>query len=155
MHAFRRMLARLPFRVIEIHPDNGSEFFNWHLVRFWKDTVKGVRLTRSRPFHKNDNRFVEQKNSTLVRAYFGNERLDSVAQTQLLNEIYDKMGTYYNLFQPVMRLVKKEVVITTDHARRVRRHYDLAKTPFQRLCATDAISQDKRKQLQLLHDQEI
>jgi len=102
--AFRRILKRLPFPVLEIHPDNGSEFFNWHLVRFWKDTVKGIRLTRSRPFHKNDNRFVEHlswrrqgKNSTLVRAYFGNERLDSVPQTLLLNEIYDKMETCSSL----------------------------------------------------------
>ena len=152
-HAFRRMLARLPFSVLEIHPDNGSEFFNHHLVRFWKDAIKGVQLSRSRPFHKNDNRFVEQKNSTLVRAYFHNERLDSVTQTLLLNEIYGKMGTYYNLFQPVMRLVKKEVVSTSDQARRVRRHYDTAKTPFQRLCATDAISQQKRQQLEQLRDQ--
>ena len=59
---FRRILARLPFPVLEIHPDNGSEFLNAHLVRFWKDTVKDVTLSRSRPFHKNDNRFVEQKN---------------------------------------------------------------------------------------------
>jgi len=87
------------FPVIEIHPDNGSEFFNHHLVRFWKDAIKGVQISRSRPFHKNDNRFVEHlswrrqgKNSTLVRAYFRNERLDPVTQTRLLNEIYDKMG---------------------------------------------------------------
>lgn len=67
--AFRRILGRLPFPVLEIHPDNGSEFFNHHLLRFWKDTVQGLQLSRSRPYHKNDNRFVEQKNSTLVRAY--------------------------------------------------------------------------------------
>ena len=151
--AFRRMLARLPFPVLEIHPDNGSEFFNWHLVRFWKDAVKGVYLTRSRPFHKNDNRFVEQKNSTLVRAYFGNERLDSVAQTLFLNQIYEKMGSYYNLFQPVMRLMEKEVISTTDQVRQVRRVYDTAKTPFERLCATGAISHEKRQQLEQLRDQ--
>jgi hypothetical protein len=69
--SFRRILARLPFPVLEIHPDNGSEFLNAHLVRFWKETVKDVTLSRSRPFHKNDNRFVQQKNSTLVRAYLG------------------------------------------------------------------------------------
>jgi transposase InsO family protein len=68
---FRRILERLPFAILELHPDNGSEFFNQHLVRFWKDTVKGVQLSRSRPYHKNDNRFVEQKNSSLVRHYFG------------------------------------------------------------------------------------
>jgi hypothetical protein len=89
--AFRRILRRLPFAVREIHPDNGSEFFNHHLVRFWKDAVKGVRLSRSRPWHKNDNRFVEQKNATLVRAYLGDARFDSVDQTNLLNQLYQKM----------------------------------------------------------------
>lgn len=92
--AFRRILARLPFSVLEIHPDYGSEFFNHHLVRFWKDTVTGVRLSRSRPWYKNDNRFVEQKNAALVRAYLGHARLDSVAQTKVVNDLYDKMWTY-------------------------------------------------------------
>jgi hypothetical protein len=91
--AFSRILARLPFPVLEVHPDNGSEFFNHHLLRFWKDTVKGVRLSRSRPWYKNDNRFVEQKNATLVRAYLGDARLDSVAQTKALNDLYEKMWT--------------------------------------------------------------
>ena len=149
----RRAVKRLPFLILEIHPDNGSEFFNHHLVRFWKDTVKGVQLSRSRPFHKNDNRFVEQKNSTLVRAYFGNERLDSVDQTLALNRLYDKMWVYYNLFQPVMRLSDKTVTSSSDQDRRVRRHYGPAKTPFQRLCATNAISEQERERLEHLRDQ--
>ena len=110
---FRRILARLPFPVKEIHPDNGSEFINQHLVRFWKDMIKGVQLSRSRAYRKNDNRFVEQKNSTLVRAYLGFDRLDSMAQTRLLNQLYDKMWLYYNFFQPVMRLSEK-VFIPAD-----------------------------------------
>jgi IS30 family transposase len=86
-----RFVARLPFKVLELHPDNGSEFFNHHLLRLWKDIVKGVKISRSRPFHKNDNRFVEQKNATLVRAYLGDARFDTVGQTRLLNRLYDKM----------------------------------------------------------------
>ena len=151
--AFRRIMKRLPFLILEIHPDNGSEFFNHHLVRFWKDTVKGVQLSRSRPFHKNDNRFVEQKNSTLVRAYFGNERLDSVDQTLALNRLYDRMWVYYNLFQPVMRLSDKTVISGSNQDRRVRRHHGPAKTPFQRLCATNSISQQERERLEHLRDQ--
>jgi len=151
--AFRRILARLLFPVLEIHSDNGSEFFSDHLVRFWRDVVKGVQLSRSRPYQKNDNRFVEQKNFTLVRAYLGNERLDSVAQTIALNHLYDKMGLYYNLFQPVMRLTEKTVTFTSDQARRVQRRYGPAQTPLQRLCATNAISQEKRQQLEQLRDQ--
>jgi hypothetical protein len=53
---FRRILERMPFAILELHPDNGSEFFNQHLLRFWKDKVTGLQLSRSRPYHKNDNR---------------------------------------------------------------------------------------------------
>ena len=74
---FRRILARLPFPVKELHPDNGSEFFNHHLVRFWGEAITGLKLSRSRPYQKNDNRFVEQKNDTLVRQYFGTIRLET------------------------------------------------------------------------------
>jgi len=65
--AFQRILARLPFPVLELHPDNGSEFFNAHLLKFWGERVQHAELSRSRPWHKNDNRFVEQKNSSLIR----------------------------------------------------------------------------------------
>ncbi len=136
---FLRILARLPFPVIEIHPDNGSEFFNHHLVRFWRETVKGVHLSRSRPYHKDDNRFVEQKNSTLVRAYLGSDRLDSVAQTIALNQLYDMMWLYYNFFQPAMRLTEKIVVATSDGTSRVKRRYDQAQTPLDRLYDTSAV----------------
>ena len=75
--AFTQVLGRLPKAVKELHPENGSEFFNDHLVRFWKERVSGVHLSRSRPYQKNDNRHVEQKNDTLVRQYFGELRLDT------------------------------------------------------------------------------
>jgi hypothetical protein len=151
--AFRRMLTRLPFPVLEIHPDNGSEFFNHHLLRFWKKQVQGVSLSRSRPYHKNDNRFVEQKNDTLVRAYVGYDRLDTVAQTLALNRLYDKMWVYYNLFQPVMRLTEKTVIQQEGQPTRVKRRYAPAQTPFDRLCATNAITPSHRQQLEALRDQ--
>jgi transposase InsO family protein len=149
---FRRMLARLPFPVLELHPDNGSEFFNHHLLRFWEEKVQGVSLSRSRPYHKNDNRFVEQKNDTLVRAYVGYERLDTVAQTCALNRLYDKMWVYYNLFQPVMRLTEKTVVPQEGQAAQVKRRYAPARTPFDRLCDTGAITPAHRQQLEALRD---
>jgi len=83
----------LPFAVREIHPDNGGEFFNDHLLRFWGQQVTGIRLSRSRPWRKNDNRFVEQKNHTLVRSFLGNERLDSVAQTHALTSCMTACGS--------------------------------------------------------------
>jgi len=150
--AFRRILARLPFTVLEIHPDNGSEFFNYHLLRFWKDTVQGVKLSRSRPYKKNDNRFVEQKNATLVRTYLGYDRLDTVAQTLAVNQLYDKMWVYYNFFQPVMRLAEKIMIPVEGQPARVKRRYDQARPPFHRLCATTAITQERREQLEALRD---
>jgi len=115
--------------------------------------MQGATLSRSRPYHKNDNRFVEQKNSTLVRAYLGHDRLDTVAQTIAVNQPYDKVWVYYNLFQPVMRLVEKIVIPVEGQATRVKRHYDQARTPFDRLCQTNAITQQRREQLQSLRDQ--
>jgi hypothetical protein len=148
--AFQRILARLPFPILEIHPDNGSEFFNHHMLRFWNKTIPGVQLSRSRPYHKKDNRFVEQKNSSLVRSYLGRDRLDSVAQTRALNHLYNRMWMYYNFFQPVMRLTEKTWLPKDGEATRVKRRYDQARTPFDRLCATNAISQEQKEQLQAL-----
>ena len=150
--AFQRVLRRLPFPVLEFHPDNGSEFFNAHLVRFWKDTVPGMALSRSRPYRKNDNRFVEQKNSSLVRAYLGFDRLDTVAQTLALNVLYDHRWLYYNFFQPVMRLAEKTVITLPDQSTRIKSCYDQAQTPFDRLCATPVLSPQRRQELEALRD---
>ena len=150
--AFRVILRRLPFPVLEIHPDNGSEFFNNHLVRFWKDAVRGIRLSRSRPYQKNDNRFVEQKNRTLVRAYLGRERLDTVDQTIAVNHLYDLMWLYYNLFQPVMRQTEKIFIREEGQATRVKRRYDRARTPLDRLCESDAITEEHQERLKRLRD---
>jgi hypothetical protein len=151
--AFRRILARLPFPVRQIHPDNGSEFLNQHLLHFWRDWVQGVRLSRSRPYHKNDNPRVEQKNYTLVRAYLGEERLDTVAQTVALNHLYDQMWLYYNFFQPVLHLAEKTSEHRPDGTYRVHRRYDRARTPFDRLCTTTALLPAHQQQLVALRDQ--
>jgi hypothetical protein len=140
--AFRRAQERLPYDIKGLHPDNGSEFFNNHLVRIWGTEITGLRLTRSRPYHKNDNRFVEQKNATLIRAYLGNYRLDTPGQTERLNQLYDRMWVYYNLFQPVFRLAAKDIVDG-----RLRRRWDTPATPYQRLCTTGAISPAERSRL--------
>lgn len=150
--AFQVILRRLPFPIVEIHPDNGSEFLNHHMLRFWGGRVQNVSISRSRPFHKNDNPRVEQKNSTLVRAYLGYDRLDSVVQTLALNDLYDKMWIYYNLFQPVMHLIEKEITPQNGRPAHVKRRYDDATTPFDRLCKTEAILPQHRDQLSALRD---
>ena len=104
---FEHILGRVPFAMVELHPDNGSEFFNAHLVRYWKEKVVGVHLSRSRPYQKNDNRYVEQKNDTLVRQYFGDLRFDRPEEIEAMNVLYEQMWVYYNLFQPVMHRERK------------------------------------------------
>jgi hypothetical protein len=146
--AFTQVIERLPFAVKELHPDNGTEFFNYHLVRFWKERVSGVTLSRSRPYQKNDNRNVEQKNDTLVRHYFGKLRLDTAEQIAVGNALYERMWLYYNLFQPVMHLSEK--IVEGD---KVRRKWDEAQTPYQRLLATGVLSQEQQERLQTLYEQ--
>jgi len=145
---FRRIVARLPFPIRELHPDNGSEFFNQHLVRFWKDKVKGVHLSRSRPYQKNDNRMVEQKNDTLVRQYVGQLRLDTQEQVAALDALYEQMWLYYNLFQPVLHLREKTVV-----EGKVHRKWDEAKTPYERVVASGLLSGEQQARLQHLYEQ--
>ncbi|MCJ7435126.1 MAG: transposase family protein [Anaerolineales bacterium] len=142
---FQRIEDRLPFPILEIHPDNGQEFLNAHLVRFWKERAHPLDLSRSRPYHKNDNRFVEENNFSQVRAYLGYNRLDTVAQTKLVNELYDQLWLYHNFFQPVMRLSEKRF-----EDGRCKRIYDPAVTPFERLYRTKTLSTEEQTKLAVL-----
>ncbi len=150
---FSRIAARLPILVKELHPDNGSEFLNDLMLDFWKAIFKGTELSRSHPYKKNDNRYVEQRNLTLVRNYLGYNRFDTVAHTLKLNQLYDKLWLYDNFFQPVMHLAEKTVVPSSDGStRQIKRRYDQAKTPFDRLCTTGVLSQEQQEYLAALRD---
>ena len=144
---FQRLLARLPFPVVELHPDNGGEFFNDHLLRLFAHWVPQLQWSRSRPYQKNDNRFVEQKNFSLVRAYLGYQRLDTVEQVRAMNRLYEMLSLYYNLFQPVLRLRQKELIPLPDGTYRTRRRYGPASTPFERLRQLKGISPEKEQYL--------
>src|SRR5215469_5760487 len=124
------------------------EFFNQHLVRFWKEKVTGVQLSRSRPFQKNDHRMVEQKHDTLVRQYVGHLRLDTASQVTALDALYEQMWLYYNLFQPVLHLCEKTIV-----GDKVHRKWDQAKTPYERLLASGILSPEQQACLQQLYEQ--
>lgn len=99
--AFEALWRRIPFPILEVHCDNGPEFLNDLIWAFLQE--QQVAFTRSRPYHKNDNRFVEENNGSHVRAYVGYGRLDSVAQVKALNALYPLLNLYHNLFQPLMR----------------------------------------------------
>lgn len=160
---FTRIKGRVPFTIKEIHPDNGPEFFNNHMVRFWGEELTGLRLSRSRPYHKNDNRWVEQKNDTLVRAYLGNGRLDTqdpragsspqrVVRPNVANVANVGLLHYYNLFQPVLHLSEKRYA---QEEGKMRRKWDQARTPYVRLKQAGAgmLSQEEQERLDLLYIQ--
>jgi len=149
---FRRCQARLPFSVLELHPDNGSEFLNDLMLDFWKKQPHIPAWSRSRPYQKNDNRFVEQKNHSLVRVYLGTGRLDTVLHTNRLNELYDRLWLFYNFFQPVLRLAEKEVTPTPD-AVTIKRRFDQPQTPFERVCAAGVLATHQQQTLERLRQQ--
>lgn len=138
----KRLEQRLPFPILEVHPDNGSEFLNDVVLDFWRDRVTPIDLSRSRPFAKNDNRFVEENNFSQVRAYLGYDRLDTVAHTRLLNQLYERLSLYHNFFQPVMRLQEKHF-----QDGRCRRVYGPALPPLDRLLQTDLLPPHKQAYL--------
>lgn len=148
--AFRQIRMRLPFPVLEIHPDNGTEFLDQPLTVVWAELFPKAEFSRSRPYQKNDNRFVEQKNDSLVRAYFGFDRLDTVLQVQLMNQIYDKMWLYYNFFLPVLRLKDKQFLDQAGSLKKIKRRYDIAQTPFERLSARRVLSSVQQIRLEQL-----
>jgi hypothetical protein len=143
---FRRGLGRRPCAIRELPPDNGGAFFDHHLLRFSGEGLTGLRRSRSRPDHKNDTRLVEQKNDTLVRASVGHGRLDTAEQAAALNRIYGQCWRYYNLFQPVRH--RREKVVT---AARLRRRWEAAPPPYQRLVATGALHDAWRATLDARH----
>lgn len=141
----QQVRARMPFDWREIHPDNDTAFINYHLYHY----AVGEKLdfSRSRPYQKNDNCFVEQKNSTHIRQIFGHLRYDTWQEMEMINDLYKhELRLYKNFFQPVMRLKEK---IRIKGA--IKRKYDKSKTPYQRLMASDQIDEKTKEKLKALY----
>jgi len=127
--ALEEVRLELPFDLVAIDSDNGSEFINRHLTR-WCEKHK-IAFTRSRPYKKNDNAHIEQKNWTHVRRIFGWDRYDTPEQCAMMNALYrNELYRMQNFFQPCVKLVEK-----TRVGSKVRRRYDKARTPLDRLVA--------------------
>lgn len=135
---------RLPFRLAEIHTDNGGEFINDVLYRWCKQ--EGVRFTRGRSYKKNDQAYVEQKNWSVSRRLIGYDRYSSKAAYEQMQRLYGYVRLYVNFFQPVSKLVSKERV-----GAKVKKRYDQAQTPYQRLLATNTLGEEKREELAKLY----
>ena len=138
--ALKEKLTLFPFPVLGLDSDNGSEFINKHLITYCQQ--HDLTFTRSRPERKNDNCYVEQKNWAVVRRSVGYRRYDTPSQLALLNELYANLRLYTNFFQPTQKLVRKE-----RHGAKVRRCYDTAKTPYQRVLASDKVSTEAKDRL--------
>lgn len=137
--ALKQLRARLPFPLQGIDSDNGSEFINADLLEYCQQ--ERLTFTRSRPYRKNDNCYVEQKNYSVVRRHVGYQRLAGQQQLTLVNELYKHLRLYTNYFQPLMKLKHKE-----RHGSQVKKTYDVAQTPYQRLLQSPYLSAaDKRR----------
>jgi len=139
--ALQQIQARLPFKLLGLDSDNGSEFINDQLRRFCQE--QKITFTRSRPYRKNDSCFVEQKNYSVVRRAVGYARYDRSEELQVLNELYSYLRLYTNYFQPVMKLVEKKRV-----GSRVQKRYDRAKTPYQRLRESPQLEEAAKRRLE-------
>lgn len=132
--------GRLPFDLLGIDSDNGSEFINDHLLRYCD--IEEITFTRSRPYRKNDSCYVEQKNYSVVRRTVGYQRYDTDEELETLNELYGYLRLYTNFFLPVMKMKEK-----TRVGSKVKKIYDEPKTPYQRLLDSDFISKTRKQKL--------
>ena len=139
--ALKDIRARLPFPLLGIDSDNGSEFINNHLLRYCQQ--EKITFTRGRSGKKNDGCFVEQKNYSVVRRAAGYARYDGAQPLRLLNALYGHLRLYTNYFQPVMKLVSKE-----RSGAKVKKTYDRPQTPYRRLLATPGIGPQIRQRLE-------
>jgi hypothetical protein len=117
-----------PFSILGFHTDNGGEFLNHHLYRYFKEHRPPVQFTRTRPDHKDDNCYVEQKNWSRVRLLLGYQRIDDANLIDPINQLYQTWDLYNNFFCPNMKLISK-----TKIGSRYRKRYDDPLTPAQRI----------------------
>jgi hypothetical protein len=138
---------KLAFPLKGFDCDNGSEFLNHYLVRYFTDRNPRVKFTRSRPYKKNDNAHVEQKNWSFVRHLLGYDRLDDSQLVELINLLYTiEWSQYQNHFCPTFKLLEKK-----RKGGKYLKKYEYPQTPYQRLIDSDHIPKEKKDQLQACH----
>ena len=141
--AIHNIELTLPFQLRGFDCDNGSEFLNWHLYRQLAHRKQPVQFTRSRPYHKNDNAHIEEKNWTNVRQYLGYQRFDKPELVDLLNDLYTSQWyLYFNFFIPSVKLINKIRI-----GSKIVKKHDTPKTPFQRLLESSIISEQTKRNL--------
>ena len=141
----REIEAALPFGIRGFDSDNGPEFMNWHLLNYFRAEGKTVEVSRSRPYQKNDNAHVEQKNGTHVRGFLGHIRIDDSECVDPLNKAMVLWSLWKNLYAPVMRLISK-----TREGGRYKKRYDKARTPAQRVLECAMVTEDRKAAIRQL-----
>lgn len=144
--ALDRIRKRMPFNWIEFHPDNGTNFLNYAVYAYAEK--EKIAFSRSRPYCKNDNCFIEQKNSTHIRKVIGYHRYDTWEEIACLNNLYrNELRLYKNFFQPIIKLIKRKRING-----KIYRKYDKAKTPYRRIMESNQISDSKKKELKKIYE---
>jgi hypothetical protein len=139
--SLEQIRKRLPFRVREVHPDNDSGILNDLLWKYCRR--RRIAMSRSRPYQKNDNAWVEQKNWTHVRKLVGYRRMAGAAQCEVLRKLYEAAADFRNFFQPAMKLKEK-----VREGGKVHRVYEKPRTPYQRVLELSKLQPKQRQALE-------
>lgn len=143
--AIERVRQRLPLELRGFDSDNDGVFINETLLAYCQEHE--ITFTRCRPYHKNDQAHVEQKNGAVVRGFIGYDRFDTPQATDAINAVYEVLCPYVNFFQPSLRLKDKH-----RRGAKVTKHYHPAATPYQRLLDADALVPEKQRELEELYE---
>lgn len=149
LQAIIKIEDNLPFFLNGFACDNGTEFLNENLLNYFTNRpVAPIDFVRRRPYKKNDNAHVEQKNFTHVRQIFGYDRIDQKELLELMNDIYEHYwNPLHNHFIPSLKLKEK-----CREGARVKKYYEEAKTPYQRLMESDSLTMYQKEALQKEHE---
>ncbi len=146
LEGLKKGRALLPFPLLGVDTDNGSEFLNAVWLHYCQQ--EELTFTRSRPYRKNDQCFVEQKNGAVVRRMIGYDRYEGSAACEKLGELYGVLRLYQNYFQPSMKLSSKKRA-----GAKVSKKYEPAQTPYQRLLKSEAVSEAHKEKLRQEYEQ--
>ncbi len=148
LRQIRDIEEKIAFPILGFDCDNGSEFLNHHLVRYFTVRPKTpVQFTRSRPYRKNDNAFVEQKNWTHVRQLLGYDRFDNPDLVPLVNDLYvNEWSLFNNYFCPTLKLKEKQRI----NSRYIKK-YEPPQTPYQRLLDSVDVSNEAKRTLETVY----
>ncbi len=144
VEAIKHAQEILPVTILGFDSDNGSEFINRGVIDFCRENH--ITFTRSRPYKKNDQAHVEERNGSVVRRTVGYDRYEGEVARQALQQLYRAMRLYVNFFQPSMKLISKQ-----RNGAKVSRQYDSAKTPYRRMLNLSCVSEETKSALRLTY----